>query len=84
VPVTFLSNVMGHANVGVTQSVYVHLYGREDAEDAFRSAAVANLSVRHIDSEKARYGGPSLWSVIGQKHPAATVIHNSRKLRIRL
>ena len=40
VPVTFLSNVMGHANVGVTQSVYVHLYGREDAEDAFREAAV--------------------------------------------
>jgi integrase len=38
VPVMMLSTVMGHSNVGVTQKVYLHLYGREQAEDAFRAA----------------------------------------------
>lgn len=38
VPLTHLSEVMGHSNIGVTQRVYVHLYGREQAEDAFREA----------------------------------------------
>ena len=38
VPVGVLSEVMGHSNVGVTQSVYIHLYGREEAEDQFRQA----------------------------------------------
>lgn len=38
VPVTVLSEVMGHSHVGVTQKVYMHLFGREKAEDAFRAA----------------------------------------------
>lgn len=38
VPVTVLSEVMGHSDVGVTQSVYIHLFGRVKAEDAFRAA----------------------------------------------
>jgi hypothetical protein len=29
---------MGHAKVGITQSIYTHLYGREEAERAFRDA----------------------------------------------
>jgi hypothetical protein len=33
-----LSAFMGHANVGITQSIYTHLYGREEAEQAFREA----------------------------------------------
>jgi len=38
VPLNVLSEVMGHTNVGVTQRVYVHLYGRATAEEAFREA----------------------------------------------
>lgn len=38
VPVNVLSQVMGHSNVGVTQRVYIHLYGREQVEDDFRRA----------------------------------------------
>jgi integrase len=38
VPVTVLSGVMGHSDVGVTQRVYIHLFGREHAEEAFRKA----------------------------------------------
>jgi integrase len=38
VPVNVLSAVMGHSTVSVTQRVYVHLYGREQAEDDFRQA----------------------------------------------
>jgi integrase len=38
VPINVLSEVMGHTNVGVTQKVYVHLYGRQEAEEAFRAA----------------------------------------------
>jgi integrase len=38
VPVNVLSVIMGHSTVGVTQSVYIHLYGREEAEDQFRQA----------------------------------------------
>ena len=38
VPKQVLSEVMGHANVGITDRVYKHLYDRESAEDAFRSA----------------------------------------------
>jgi integrase len=41
VPISVLSEVMGHSHVGVTQKVYVHLYGREQAEDAFRAAMSA-------------------------------------------
>jgi integrase len=37
-PVNVLSAVMGHSTVSVTQRVYVHLYGREQAEDDFRRA----------------------------------------------
>jgi len=32
VPIGTLSAVMGHADVGITQTVYTHLYGREEAE----------------------------------------------------
>jgi hypothetical protein len=32
------SKVMGHSDIGVTQRVYVHLYGREQAEEQFRQA----------------------------------------------
>jgi integrase len=38
VPVTVLSGIMGHSDVGVTQRVYIHLFGREHAEEAFRKA----------------------------------------------
>jgi integrase len=38
VPINVLSEVMGHSDVGVTQRVYVHLYGREEAEERFRQA----------------------------------------------
>jgi integrase len=38
VPVQTLSTALGHRHVGITQSVYLHLYSRESAEDAFRSA----------------------------------------------
>jgi integrase len=38
VPVNVLSEVMGHSNVGVTQRVYLHLFGRDAAEQAFRQA----------------------------------------------
>lgn len=33
-----LSMVMGHSSVAVTANVYVHLYGREEAEERFRTA----------------------------------------------
>jgi integrase len=35
---TFLSEVMGHSHVGVTQWVYRHLFNREAQEDSFREA----------------------------------------------
>ena len=38
VTLMMLSEVMGHSHVGVTQKVYIHLYGREEAEDAYRKA----------------------------------------------
>jgi integrase len=38
VPIGVLSTIMGHSSVGVTQGVYVHLFGRDAAEAAFRSA----------------------------------------------
>jgi integrase len=38
VPLNVLSEAMGHTNVGVTQKVYIHLYGRQEAEAAFRAA----------------------------------------------
>ena len=38
VPKQMLSEVMGHANVGITDRVYKHLYDRQSAEAAFRSA----------------------------------------------
>jgi integrase len=41
VPVSVLSQVMGHADVGITQRVYMHLYDRDRAEDAFRAAMTA-------------------------------------------
>ena len=33
-----LSMVMGHSSVDITAQVYVHLYGREQAEERFRQA----------------------------------------------
>jgi integrase len=38
VPIQVLSDVLGHRDISVTQKVYLHLYGREQAEDAFRKA----------------------------------------------
>jgi integrase len=38
VPMSVLSEVMGHAHVGITQSIYMHLYGRDQAEESFRTA----------------------------------------------
>ena len=38
VPINVLSAALGHADVGVTTKVYVHLYASEAAEDAFRKA----------------------------------------------
>jgi integrase len=43
VPVGTLSTIMGHADVGVTQSVYIHLYGREQAEQDYREAMDAEI-----------------------------------------
>jgi integrase len=31
-----LSMVMGHSSTAVTEKIYVHLYGREQAEERFR------------------------------------------------
>lgn len=33
-----LSMVIGHSSIDVTAKVYVHLYGREQAEERFRQA----------------------------------------------
>lgn len=44
VPVAVLSTVMGHRDVGVTQGVYTHLYNRDAAEDAFRTAMAGGVS----------------------------------------
>ena len=38
VPVQVLSAALGHGDIGVTQRIYIHLYGREQAEEAFRMA----------------------------------------------
>jgi integrase len=38
VPMSVLSEVMGHAHVGITQNIYMHLYGRDQAEKGFRKA----------------------------------------------
>jgi integrase len=38
VPMNVLSEIMGHTNIAVTAKVYVHLYGRPAAEEAFRAA----------------------------------------------
>jgi integrase len=59
VPVSVLSEVMGHSHVGVTQKVYMHLYGREQAEDAFRAAMSANqrLDVKSARLEQTRGEG---------------------------
>jgi integrase len=42
VPASTLSEVMGHADVGVTLSVYTHLFDRAKAEQAFRAAMGAS------------------------------------------
>ncbi|HXG76758.1 MAG TPA: tyrosine-type recombinase/integrase, partial [Gaiellaceae bacterium] len=41
ISVTFLSSVIGHANVSTTQKTYIHLFDREAHEDAFRQAGQA-------------------------------------------
>jgi integrase len=38
VPVNVLSEILGHSHLGVTQKVYLHLYDRQAAEEAFRKA----------------------------------------------
>ena len=38
VPLTVLSEGLGHADTNITARTYVHLHGREKAEDAFRAA----------------------------------------------
>ena len=42
VTMNVLSEVMGHAHVGITQSIYMHLYGRDQAEDSFRNAMTSS------------------------------------------
>jgi integrase len=37
-----LSEILGHTHVGITQRVYLHLYGREEAEQAFREAMMTS------------------------------------------
>jgi len=44
VPIGTLSEVLGHADVGVTQRVYTHLYDREASEEAFRAAMSGGAS----------------------------------------
>jgi integrase len=46
VPVNILSAVMGHSTIGVTQNTYIHLYGRDAAEQAFRAAMTQAGDVR--------------------------------------
>jgi integrase len=38
VPMNVISEAMGHSNVGITQSIYMHLFGRDEAEEDFRKA----------------------------------------------
>jgi integrase len=40
-----LSMVMGHSSTAVTAKVYVHLYGREEAEERFRTAMASSIFV---------------------------------------
>jgi integrase len=49
-----LSDVMGHAHVGVTDSVYKHLYDGQSAEDAFRKAMGTG---RRLDVRRRQAGG---------------------------
>jgi site-specific recombinase XerC len=42
VTMNVLSEVMGHAHVGITQSIYMHLYGRDQAEESFRNAMTSS------------------------------------------
>jgi hypothetical protein len=35
---------MGHSSTGVTEGVYVHLYGREQAEELFRLAMAGQVN----------------------------------------
>ena len=45
VPVGVLSAILGHANVGITQGVYIHLYGRDEAERQYREAMASDWQV---------------------------------------
>jgi hypothetical protein len=58
VPVETLSAVMGHTNVGITQSIYLHLYGREEAEARFREA-MNGKSLASTDPEHPELTGES-------------------------
>lgn len=44
-----LSDVIGHAHVGVTDGVYKHLFDRQSAEDLFRQA-MAGAQERRLDA----------------------------------
>ena len=59
---------MGHADVGITTSIYTHLYGREEAERAFREAmssravigkSLAVVTTTNRDWRGVRRGQPS-------------------------
>jgi integrase len=45
VPVNVLSEVMGHADIGITLRTYTHLYGRDQAEQSFRLAMSGGAQV---------------------------------------
>jgi integrase len=61
VPVEVLTSIMGHANVGITQGIYMHLYGREEAEQRFREAmngvALVGKSLASTDQPKQALTG---------------------------
>jgi integrase len=52
VPIHTVSAVLGHRDISVTQKVYLHLWDRESAEDAFRAAmnGGAHLMADKFDS----------------------------------
>jgi hypothetical protein len=38
-----LSEVLGHAQVGIAHAVYIHIYARDKAEADFRAAMTAGV-----------------------------------------
>jgi integrase len=65
VPVGVLSAILGHANVGITQGVYIHLYGREEAEQQYREAMASDWQVTTRSNVDHPGDGPAQPSRLG-------------------